>query len=124
MALNAYRASRGNVTDACNAANICRGTWYLWVNGDEEFKAEVDAVKEELVDFYEKQLQTLAQGATYEALTNDGEIVTLRDKPSAAATIFALKTLGKSRGYVEKQEIDMNVQPVVIQSAVDGTDTH
>lgn len=124
LALKSFKASRGNVTDACAAADIARSTFYLWLQTDEEFKAEVDAVKEELVDFYEKQLQVLAQGATYEALTNDGEIVTLRDKPSAAATIFALKTLGKSRGYVEKQEIDMNVQPVVIQSAVDGSDTN
>lgn len=119
IALSAFRASNGNVTDACRAAHIARSTFYKWTHEDEEFKAQVDEVKEELVDFFEKQLVELAKGATYEALTMDGVPVRLQDKPNPTAVIFALKTLGKHRGYVEKQEIDLNTPPVVVNIAKD-----
>jgi len=118
LAIKAFRATRGNVTEACAASEIARSTFYKWLQEDEDFKSEVDAVKEELVDFFERQLQTLAEGANYEALDVNGEIRTLRDKPNPTAVIFALKTLGKHRGYVERQEIDANIQPVLINVGI------
>jgi hypothetical protein len=123
IAHKAYKANRGNVTDACAAADIARQTWYLWYHNDEDFKNEVDNVKEALVDWYESRLQALAQGAEYEALDVNGDIRTLRDKPNPTAVIFALKTLGKHRGYIEKQEIDTTIQPVQINVGITSTDS-
>ena len=114
IALKAFKASKGNVTDACAAADIARSTFYLWCKEDADFNDKVSDVKDELVDFYEAQLQKLADGANYEALDVEGNIRTLKDKPNPTAVIFALKTLGKSRGYVEKTEIEMNVAPVQV----------
>ena len=113
-ALVALRASRCNVTKACEAADIARPTFYMWCEKDEDFKAAVEQIKDERVDFFEQQLIRLMEGAEYESLDVNGEIRTLRDKPNPTAVIFGLKTLGKSRGYVEKTEIEMNVAPVQV----------
>ena len=123
IALKAFKATRGNVTDACAACDIARSTFYAWLQEDADFKESIDSVKESLVDWYESRLQALAQGAEYEALDINGDIRTLRDKPNPTAVIFALKTLGKHRGYVERQEIDATIQPVQINVGITSTDS-
>lgn len=124
IALKAFKATKGNVTEACAASDIARSTFYQWLQEDADFKEKVDAVKESLVDWYESRLQALAQGAEYEALDINGEIRTLRDKPNPTAVIFALKTLGKHRGYIEKQEIDTTIQPVQINVGITSDDSN
>jgi len=79
--------SLGVVTTACKQTGVNRSTFYDWYNKDEEFKKEVDSIGDIALDFAESQLHKQIK---------DG---------NSTATIFYLKTKGKRRGYVERQEI-------------------
>lgn len=85
--LEAYKKSLGNITLACENVGIDRGTYYNWIERDEAFRAEVEAANEVSIDFVENSLmKQIKEGNT-------------------TATIFYLKTKGKHRGYVERQEM-------------------
>ena len=86
--LKCLEQSLGVVSTACKSAGIGRVTHYRWLKQDEEYADAVREIQDVAVDFAESHLHKLIQ---------DG---------NAAATIFLLKTKGKSRGYVERQEID------------------
>ena len=88
--LEALENSLGVVTTACKKANISRKTFYQYCNDDPEFKKAVDDIENIALDFAESQLHKQIQGG------------------NTAATIFYLKTKGKKRGYVERQEITGN----------------
>jgi hypothetical protein len=83
----ALEKSLGVVSTACKAVDISRQTHYRWMREDDEYKTAVEELSEVAVDFAESHLHKLIR---------DG---------NPAATIFFLKTKGKSRGYVERQEI-------------------
>lgn len=85
--VEALEKSLGVVSTACKAAGISRDTHYRWLKEDPEYKAQVEELSEVAVDFAESHLHKLIK---------DG---------NPAATIFFLKTKGKNRGYVERQEI-------------------
>lgn len=85
--IEAMKTSLGNITKACEALGINRTTYYRWLE-DEEFKSEIDNIGEYVIDFAEHSLFRQIQ------------------ENNTTATIFYLKTKGKHRGYVEKQEID------------------
>mgnify|MGYP003146748120 CR=1 FL=1 len=85
--LKALEQSLGVVTLACKKADIPRSTFYKWINEDEEFAKQVKDIENIALDFAESQLHT--------QISNN----------STAATIFYLKTKGKKRGYIERQEI-------------------
>ena len=79
----------GVVTTACKQVGIGRTTYYDWLKTDEEFKAKVDELQNVALDYAESQLhQQIGEGNT-------------------SATIFYLKTKGKSRGYVERSDINL-----------------
>jgi len=83
--LEVLAAKRGRVSDACEASNVGRATYYLWMN-DEAFSDRVKDVQEGLIDFVESKLfENIEENKTNEIL-------------------FYLKTKGKARGYVERQE--------------------
>ena len=84
--IEALEKSLGVVTTACKQVGIGRTQFYEWLK-DPEFKAEVDAIQDIALDFAESQLHQQIKGG------------------NTAATIFYLKTKGKRRGYVERQEI-------------------
>jgi len=85
--IEALEQSLGVVTTACKKVGIGRTTHYLWMNEDKEYKKQVEAVGDVALDFAESQLhKQIKEGST-------------------AATIFLLKTKGKKRGYIERQEI-------------------
>jgi len=88
--LEALESSLGVVTTACKKANVSRKTFYQYCNDDPEFKKAVDDIENIALDFAESQLHKQIQGG------------------NTAATIFYLKTKGKKRGYVERQEITGN----------------
>ena len=62
--------------------------FYEWMKEDEEFRNQVDDIQNIALDYAESQLhKQIGEGST-------------------SATIFYLKTKGKSRGYIERQEIN------------------
>ena len=85
--LKALEHSLGVVTVACRNAEIPRSTFYKWINEDENFAKEVLDIENIALDFAESQLHSQIRGN------------------NTSATIFYLKTKGKKRGYVERQEI-------------------
>ena len=85
-----YKKSVCNISVACDKINIDRTTYYNWFSQDKDFKEKCEAVKESLIDKIE------------------GKLYKLINEDNPTAIIFALKTLGKARGYVEKQEFDVN----------------
>ena len=85
--LEALEKSLGVVTTACKIAGVGRTTYYEWYKDDLDFKSKVDDLQNVALDFAESQLhKQIADNST-------------------PATIFYLKTKGKKRGYVERQEI-------------------
>ena len=91
--IEALRNNLGNITKACEAANIGRQTYYLWIDKDKEFKEDTQHIQESLLD--------LAENKLLENIESNENI----------AIIFYLKTKGKKRGYIEKQELEV-VKPI------------
>tara|TARA_R110000765_G_scaffold365878_1_gene455991 strand:+ start:1876 stop:2253 length:378 start_codon:yes stop_codon:yes gene_type:complete len=85
--LKALEKSLGVVTVACRKSDIPRSTFYKWLKEDEGFANEVKEIENIALDFAESQLHDQIGNA------------------NTAATIFYLKTKGKKRGYIERQEI-------------------
>jgi len=88
--LEALEQSLGIVTTACKIVGCNRSTFYKYYNNDKEFRASVDELQNMTLDFVESQLHKQIK---------DG---------NTTATIFYLKTKGKKRGFVERQEIQMD----------------
>lgn len=88
--LECLENSLGVVSTACREAGLARSTFYEWCK-DEEFKSLVDEIQELAIDTVESALfKRIKEGDT-------------------TAMIFYLKTKGKKRGYVERQEIAARV---------------
>ena len=87
--LQALTKSLGIVSTACASVDISRTTYYKYYNEDKDFQTLVDDISDVAIDFAESKLFDLI------------------DNGNVAATIFYLKTKGKSRGYTEKQELDL-----------------
>ncbi len=92
--IKALEQSLGVVTMACKSVGIDRSTHYDWLKNDPEYKIEVEDIENIALDFAESKLHMSIK------------------KGSDTATIFYLKTKGKKRGYVEKTEVDNNVNVV------------
>jgi poly-gamma-glutamate capsule biosynthesis protein CapA/YwtB (metallophosphatase superfamily) len=93
--LEALKLSLNVVTPACKAVGINRSTHYDWLKSDSDYKAKVEALDDVVLDFAESKL--------HQSINNGSD----------TATIFFLKTKGKKRGYIEKQEItqtNLNVE--------------
>jgi len=86
-AIAAIQQAKGNLTKAAEALGIGRATLYRYVNSKLTIKAALDEARESLIDTAENKLAD--------------EI----EKGNMTAIIFFLKTQGKKRGYVERQEI-------------------
>ncbi len=114
LMLKCLANSMGIISHACEKASINRSTHYEWLKEDEAYRAAVDAINESAIDFAESQLMKLIKGASHEVVTQRGEVVEINDGPNPTATIFYLKTKGKKRGYVEKQEMDHSGGPIQI----------
>ena len=85
--LKALEKSLGIVTLACRKTETPRSTFYKWLNEDEDFANQVKDIENIALDFAESQL--------HQQIGNN----------NTSATIFYLKTKGKKRGYIERQEI-------------------
>ena len=87
--LQALTKSLGIVSTACASVGMSRTTYYKYYNEDKDFKTLVDDISDVAIDFAESKLFDLMR------------------EGNPTAIIFYLKTKGKKRGYVEKQEIDL-----------------
>jgi hypothetical protein len=102
--LAVLRNSLGVVSTACESLNISRQTYYVWRAEDKEFLAEVEAIAERAIDFAESHLfKNIKAG-------------------KEASTIFYLKTKGKHRGYIERQQVEFN-QIEEVYVTIDETTT-
>jgi hypothetical protein len=86
--IEALEKSLGIVTTACRMVGISRETHYRWLREDEAYKEAVEGIADIALDFVESKLHKQIE---------EGEV---------SSTIFYLKTKGKKRGFVEKQEIE------------------
>lgn len=107
--IQALEQSLGVVTTACKKVGIGRTQFYQWLKDDPDFKREVEDISNITLDFAESQLhKQIREGST-------------------SATIFYLKTKGKKRGYVERQEITgfegTKLFDVEIIKKIEGEDT-
>ena len=85
----AYKENFGNITIACESAGVGRGQYKSWCDKDPEFRKRLAEIEPEeiMLDFGEhKLMERIAKGDTL-------------------ATMFLLKTKGKRRGYIERQEV-------------------
>lgn len=84
----ALEQTLGVVTHACQKTGVNRKTFYDWLQQDPEFRQQVEDINNVVLDFAESKLYSQIK------------------ENNTTATIFFLKTKGKHRGYVEKQEIE------------------
>jgi len=89
--LESLKKTLGVVTPACEEVPISQSTHYKWLKEDAEYAKAVKGMKDVAKDFAESKL--------HKAISND----------NITAIIFYLKTQAKDRGYIERSEIDSNV---------------
>jgi hypothetical protein len=90
--IEALKENLCNISKATQIVGISRQTFYHWTNTDPEFKAKYKALKDGIVDMVEEELLNRIKGG------------------SDTAIIFFLKTQAKDRGYIERQEFDINAR--------------
>jgi hypothetical protein len=86
--MDALVTTMGNITAASKKVGISRFSHYEWLESDPIYAKHYEAIDDMEVDFYRTALQKLVQ---------EGNVT---------AAIFGLKTKGKKRGYIERQEIE------------------
>jgi len=88
--IKALEKTMGVVSSAAIMVGICRSTHYEWLKTDSEYKQKVEDLENVMLDFAETNLhQQIMEGNT-------------------TATIFLLKTRGRKRGYIERQNIQVD----------------
>jgi hypothetical protein len=90
--LEALTKSLNIVSSACKSVGVSRDTHYRWLKEDEDYRLKCEDIDNIALDFAESKLHNQI---------NDN---------NTTATIFYLKTKGKKRGYVERQEIDNGLE--------------
>jgi hypothetical protein len=85
--LEALEKTLGIVSTAANIVGITRKTHYDWLNKDPEYAKSVSELENLALDYAESKLFKNIE------------------KEKEASVFFYLKTKGKKRGYVERQEI-------------------
>lgn len=98
-----YAKKAGNVSSTCLSLGIDRNTFMNWRSKYPELNQALNEVEESLIDFSESKLLEQIQ---------DGNLT---------AIIFHLKTKGKNRGYVERVENDVSINPFedLMKNAID-----
>lgn len=104
---HALRQANGNVAYAARELGVARWTLVRHISRSEHLKQVVTEAREEMVDIAETALRKqIEQG-------------------NIAAIIFALKTVGRPRGYVERTEHEVGGfqgGPIILRWADDDTE--
>jgi len=93
--LQALEKNLGIVTQTAKAVGIHRSTYYEWRLIDSDFAEACDAIQEVALDFVE--------GKLFKRIQDE----------DTASILFYLKTKGKHRGYVERQEVTQADNPQI-----------
>ena len=106
--IKAMEICHGVISDACLSVGLSRATYYDYYNNDPEFKKSVDQVESTVLDYVE------------------GKLFKLIEKGDVASTLFYLKTKGKKRGYVERNEVTgadgKDIIPLIKIEIINSTD--
>lgn len=94
--LDKFKATKGNVSIACEAANIARKTYYVWRGADKNFATASDDIIAGTGDFVESKLMQKIS------------------KDDTSSIIFYCKTKLKDRGYVERVDGDVKFSGTLI----------
>lgn len=86
--IEAFEKQATNISRACKKIGIDRQTHYNWYSANSTYKRKIDEISESMIDFAESML--------YKNMKDGKE----------SSILFFLKTRGKSRGYVEKTEVE------------------
>tara|TARA_R100001015_G_C4567537_1_gene126166 strand:- start:317 stop:688 length:372 start_codon:yes stop_codon:yes gene_type:complete len=86
--IDTIRKSKGIVVSICKNLDMTRSAFYKRLESDQELRYELELARDELCDFSETKL--------WEHI-KDGNL---------QAVMFVLRTLGRHRGYIEKQEVE------------------
>jgi hypothetical protein len=113
--LFALERTRGIVSPACRHAGISRDTHYRWLREDEQYLENVEDMKNVAHDFVESKLLQLINGVA--VMGSDGKTIYQRP-PDNASVIFYLKTQCKHRGYIERADIGIIANEIVVE--IDG----
>lgn len=79
---------RGFVTQICNSAQMSRTQFYRRMRDNRDIEIALQDARESIVDYAESKLLELVNAGNCNAI------------------MFLLRTQGKHRGYVEKQEVE------------------
>lgn len=88
-----YEKKGANISATCLALGIDRKTFYNRRKASAQLNERLESVEESLIDYAESKLM--------KAITDD----------NLTATIFYLKTKGRNRGYVERVEQEVTLNP-------------
>lgn len=103
--INVLQKNCGLIAPTAKKLGIGRRTLYDWIDADNELKEEIKSCKEAQVDYSESKLfKQIKDGDT-------------------TAIIFHLKTMGKKRGYVERQEFSEHVEQPLFGDDTEAEDT-
>lgn len=101
--ITALRANKGMTTLAADQLHCSPQTIYNWIERSPDVKAVINAEREKVLDVAEVALM--------------GAI----GRKEGWAIAFALKTIGKKRGYIERTEqVNFNVDTALIQRAIEA----
>ena len=93
LLIGAMEQCHGIVSDACKSVGVSRVTYYKYYNEDLVFKEAIDETECAVLDYVE------------------GELFNKIKLGDTACIIFYLKTKGKKRGYIERNEFDLSGIP-------------
>lgn len=93
----ALRRCMGIVSTASKEVGVSRVTHYQWLKDDPEYKARVEEIAEEVIDF--------AESAMYKQIAEG----------NAKMIEFFMKTRGRKRGYEERQTIEARIGATMSQ---------
>lgn len=101
----------GVLADIAANIGVERNTIYNWCKEDEVFAQALEDSRERFIDLAESNLRKLVAGVPAIETDENGnkKFAGWVEKPSETAIIFTLKTRGKKRGYVERSEVEADV---------------
>lgn len=92
-----YPTKAFNVSKTCREIGISRDIFRYWLEKDPEFAKAVEDCRQAKIDQYEQNLLDQSTNGSY------------------VATIFALKSLAKDRGYSEEQQFKVDLGKIEIE---------